>query len=254
VVRATPLLARTGSAPGANRALAAAGLTAALLVAWDALAGRLPDLPDGWDVAILATVVLPATFMFVWLLLPLAWWRRLVFLALATAAFAVLLDLAGLDAAFNVAKLACFAFVGFCFLQLFETLSWVVLVAALIPWVDIASVYRGPTKELVEEEPGTFERIAVAFSVPGEDGAAHVGPPDFVFFALFLAASDRFGLRVTATWLGMTGAVSATLVATSAFDLDGLPALPAVALGFLVPNADMLWRALRGGHAHAAEP
>jgi len=29
-------------------------------------------------------------------------------------------------------------------------------------------------------------------------------------------------------------------------DLSGLPALPGIALGFLLPNADLLWRRLRG--------
>jgi hypothetical protein len=222
------------------------------LAAWDAVAGHLPAVSDPWDVALLAVIVLPATHLVVWLLLPLAPWRWLFVLVLAPAALAVLLDLAGLEAAFNVAKLAAFAFFGFWFLQLFESLSWVVLVAAVIPWVDIASVYRGPTRVVVEEQPGIFDRIAIAFAVPGEDAAARLGPPDIVFFALFLATADRFGLRVLATWLAMTGAISATLVATYAFDLDGLPALPAISLGFVVPNADLLWRALRDERAPAA--
>jgi len=126
----------------------------------------------------------------------------------------------------------------------------------VIPLVDIASVYRGPTRVVVEEQPGLFERIAVAFAVPGEDGAARLGPPDVIFFALFLAASARYGLRVGATWLGMAGALSATLLLTYALDLNGLPALPAISLGFVVPNADLLWRSLRaeGRGARRAPP
>ena len=96
----------------------------------------------------------------------------------------------GWTPASNVAKIVAFTLVGFWFLQLFEALSWVVLVAAvLIPWVDIASVYRGPTRVVVEEQPGLFERIAIAFALPGEDAAARLGPPDVLFFALFLAAA-----------------------------------------------------------------
>ena len=148
-------------------------------------------------------------------------------------------------AASNVAKLVAFTLVGFGFLQLFEALSWVVLVAAVIPWVDIASVYRGPTRVVVEEEPGLFEKIAIAFALPGEDAAARLGPPDVLFFALFLAAGADSSLRVAATWIGMTGGLALTLVATYAFELNGLPGLPAIALGFLVPNADLLWRSLR---------
>jgi hypothetical protein len=217
----------------------------AALAAWDALAGRLPALADRADVLLVAAVLIPTTLLAVWLLAPLAPARGLALLTGATAVLAVLLDLADAGPGFNVTKVALFALVGFCFLQLFELLSWVVLVAFVIPWVDVVSVYRGPTKVVVEQEPGLFERIAVAFAVPGEDAAARLGPPDVVFFALFLAAAIRFGLRARATWLSMTAAISATLVATYAFDLQGLPALPAVAIGFLAPNADLLWRELR---------
>ena len=204
-----------------------------------------PAVGDRWDVAIVALVLIPATFGVVWLLLPVADARGLFPIAVATGALALLLDLAGLDAGANVAKLVAFTLVGFWFLQLFEALSWVVLVAALIPWVDIASVYRGPTRVVVDEQPGLFERIAVAFALPGEDAAARLGPPDVLFFALFLAAARTFDLRVAATWLGMTAGLALTLVATYAFDLGGLPGLPGIALGFLVPNADLLWRSLR---------
>jgi hypothetical protein len=30
-----------------------------------------------------------------------------------------------------------------------------------------------------------------------------------------------------------------------AFDLNGLPALPLLALGFLLPNVDLLWKKMR---------
>lgn len=226
----------------------------AALAAWDAFATHLPAVHDRWDVALIASALLPATFLVVWLLLPLASAGRLAVAAVACAALAVVLDLAGLEAGFNVAKVVTYALVGFVFLQLFEALSWVVLVAALIPWVDIFSVYRGPTRVVVEEEPGLFERIAVSFSLPGEDAAARIGPPDVLFFALFLAAAAQFGLRLAATWLAMTAAISVTLVATYVFDLNGLPALPAVALGFVLPNSDLLWRALRGRDAASPRP
>jgi hypothetical protein len=221
------------------------------LAAWDAFASHLPVLHDRWDVALIGVALVPATFLVAWLLLPLAPSRALAALAVASVALAVVLDLAGLEAGFNVTKIVAYALVGFVFLQLFEALSWVVLVAVVIPWVDIVSVYRGPTRVVVEDEPGIFERIAVSFSVPGEDAAARIGPPDILFFALFLATAARFGLRVAATWIAMTAAIAVTLVATYVFDLNGLPALPAVALGFLVPNADLLLARARQSRARA---
>jgi hypothetical protein len=215
------------------------------LWAWDAFAHTLPEVGDRADVAIVAGILVPLTFAAVWLMLPLARTNAVYSVTAVATALALLLQVTDLTSLSNVAKLVAFALVGFCFLRLFEELSWVVLVAAVIPLVDIASVYRGPTRVVVDEQPGFFEQIAVAFALPGEDAAARLGPPDVLFFALFLAAAERFRLRVAATWLCMTGALGLTVVATYAFEIDGLPGLPAIALGFLVPNADRLWHTLR---------
>jgi hypothetical protein len=223
------------------------------LVAWNALADELPALADRLDIALVAVVLIPATFAPAWLLLPVADARRLLTVALCLVGLAALLDVAGLGAAFNGAKIVALTLLGFWFLRLFEALSWVVLVAALIPWADILSVYRGPTRQVVEGKPGIFERVAVEFAIPGEHDAARIGPPDVFFFALFLAAAARFRLRVAATWFGMVVALGLTLVATDALDLSGLPALPGIALGFLVANADLLWRALRDREAPAEQ-
>jgi hypothetical protein len=42
------------------------------------------------------------------------------------------------------------------------------------------------------------------------------------------------------------------MISTALFDISGLPALPGIALGFLVPNADLLWRRLRPARAQSA--
>ncbi len=70
------------------------------------------------------------------------------------------------------------------------------LVALVIPWVDAYSVWRGPTKQIVEHHEHVFTVLSFAFPVPGEHAAANLGVPDLLFFALFLAAAARFGLRV----------------------------------------------------------
>ena len=151
----------------------------AALALWDAFAGQLPNVGDRLDVVLVAAALFPATLLVAWLLLPLspAPARRLLALAAATGVLAVLLDLAGLEACFNVAKIVAYTLFGFWFLQMLEALTWVVLVAATIPLVDIASVYRGPTKVVVEEEPGVFERIAVSFSLPGRTRPRGSGRP-----------------------------------------------------------------------------
>ena len=56
------------------------------------------------------------------------------------ALVALVFSLLGLGLAANFAKLWAAVFAGWAFLRLFEQLSWVVLVAFVIPLVDIISV------------------------------------------------------------------------------------------------------------------
>jgi len=227
-----------------RRWAALAGLTAAL-AAYSAGAGHLWDGGLWPDVLFLTLVLFPATLALIWLLLPLSRQRGLLVAGVGLAVLAVILRLAELDVLFNVAKILALVALGFCFLSYFETVAWAVLVAAIIPWVDIVSVWRGPTDYVVSEQPQIFDNVAIAFRIPGEEFSAKLGPPDILFFALFLAAAGRFGLRVAWTWIGMTALLGATLILTATSDVDGLPALPAICIGFLLPNADLLWRELR---------
>lgn len=232
-------------------------LTGALagLVAYCAAAPRLPELPDGLDVAFLGAVVLPAFAATIWLALPFsrAGSRAVLSGAALAGGLAIVLEAAGADAAANVAKLTVYALLGFAFLALFEDLWWIALVAVLVPWVDVWSVAAGPTEYVIDERPGIFERISVELPGLGGTPTVNVGPPDVLFFALFLGAAGRFGLRVGWTWLAMTACLAGTLVLVWAWDdVAGLPALPAICLGFLVPNADRLLRHVRGARARPA--
>ncbi|HEU0248076.1 MAG TPA: hypothetical protein VFR38_13415 [Gaiellaceae bacterium] len=237
-----------------RRALSLAALAVGL-VAYAAGAERLPGLPSGLDVLFHSAVVFPVFASMIWIALPLAnaGNKALLGIALVSGVTALTLTFLDVDSAANVAKLATYAIVGFWFLTLFEELWWIALVAVLVPWVDIWSVAAGPTEYVVEQQPGLFERISVEFPNPGETATVNIGPPDILFFALFLAAADRFGLRVAWTWIGMTGFLAGTLVLVWSWDgIAGLPALPAVCLGFLLPNADLLWRNVRGVRAQAS--
>jgi hypothetical protein len=230
------------------------------LAVWGSIAEDLPAFREATAVAIAAAIVLPAFTAAVWLALPLA--RRgatrrgatgLLVAAAAAGAGWIFFYFADFEIASNISKLTCFVLTGFWFLSLFEFLWWLTLVAVFVPWVDIWSVAAGPTNYVTEERPAFFESVAVALHVPGQTGTANIGPPDIVFFALFLAAAQRFGLRIPWTWVGMTGFLSLTLVLVWIFE-EGLPALPAVCLGFLLPNADLLWKDVRDSYvAYAAK-
>jgi hypothetical protein len=225
--------------------VAAFVVVGAAVVAWFLLAPHLPHVRIWAAVAIAAGGVIPGTLLLTLIALPL-WHRRRLFPAavvLALAAFGF--SEAGWGLPANFAKLWAAVFAGWAFLTLFERLSWVVLIALVIPVVDALSVWRGPTHALTR--PSTlhiYTAVAIAFLVPG-GGAAYLGPPDVLFYALFLAAAARWRLRVGWTWLATTFMYALTIVIANAAHVGGLPALPFLSLGFLAANADLLWRRRR---------
>jgi hypothetical protein len=220
-----------------------------------ALAESLPNVGLWWDIAIISLLVIPAVFGLVYFALPLRTTPRLLPAGIAVALLAAVLQLVDLDVLANFAKLAAVTLLAWWFLSFFETTAWVTIVALIIPWVDAISVWRGPTKHIVTHQRELFTTFSFAFPVPGEANTAQLGLPDLLFFALFLGAADRWGLRTRLTWLAMTLSFGATLALTVALphilghDITGLPALPLLALGFLAPNADLLWRKLRSEDA-----
>ena len=239
----------TGRAPAfANGArLGALAALAVCLGLYYRYHASLPNTSTWGDVAFLALVLMPAVFALVYLVLPLRSARlaQLILLGLAFAILAVLLHKADLNALSDFAKLGAMAFLAFAFLHLFEAVSWVVLVACIVPWVDAYSVWRGPTNDIVHNHRQVFTTLSFAFPIPGENTAANLGMPDLLFFSLFLAAAARFGLRVPLTWILLTASFGATIALAVAWDKPGLPALPLLSLGFLLANADLLWARLR---------
>jgi hypothetical protein len=240
VGRATALL--TGP-----RGLAFLGLGLALGLYY-AYHPSLPNTSTWGDVAFLGLVLMPAVFALVLVVLPLhrAPPLQLLLVGVAFGVLALVLTAADVNGLSNFAKLAAMTAIAFWFLGYFETVSWVVLVACIVPWVDAYSVWRGPTSNIVHHHRQVFSSLSFAFPVPGENDAANLGLPDLLFFGLFLAASARFALRPRLTWLLLTLSFGATIAITVAWGKAGLPALPLLSVAFLVANGDLLWRALRG--------
>ncbi|MFL5980148.1 MAG: hypothetical protein ACJ74R_00365 [Gaiellaceae bacterium] len=228
------------------------GRAAALLVLLAALAlyyafhDRLWSASTWWDIAFLGLVLIPACFALVWIVLPLWRARGLLAVAAALALLAWAFHDAGWNTGENFCKLFAVTAVGFAFLRWFELLSWVALVACIIPFVDAFSVFspRGPTNEIIKHHEHVFTTFSFAFPIPGERAAANLGLPDLLFFSLFLAATARFALRSRLTWLVMTASFGATLAIASVWR-GGLPALPLLAIGFLAVNADLIWPRVR---------
>jgi hypothetical protein len=218
------------------------------LTAYDAWAEHLPNVSTSWDVVFIGLVLIPATFVLLLLALPFReelTSRRLLVLVVGLAAITILLELAGADPIANQTKFVAVALLGWWFLQFFESVGLVLLVAILITPVDIFSVARGPTKHIVEQQPQVFDALSIAFPVLGESSSAQLGLPDVLFFSLFLAATARFALRTLSTWVAMALSFGTTLALAVWTDVTGLPALPLLSAGFVLVNADLIWKALR---------
>ena len=225
-------------------------VAAAAVVTWYIVAPHLAHLRLWPTILVLSLLVMPGTLLLALIALPL-WRQRWLFpaaIVLGLVAFGC--AEAGWGLAGNFAKLWAAIFAGWAFIRLFEELSWVVLVSVVIPLVDIISVYKGPTKAITSHHFEVYTAVAIAFVAPG-GAAAYLGPPDVLFFALFLAAADRFGLRVVWTWVSTTSMYAVTVIVATATDVGGLPALPFLSVGFLAPNADIIWRQLRASRAAA---
>jgi hypothetical protein len=230
----------------------------AAFVALAVVVGVYYDTHESWfrlslwgSIAWLCFLVIPAVFGFVWLALP-AWAAPLRLLLAATFAFsvaAVVLQATGASPVANFAKLGAMTFGAWCFLRFFEELSWVVLVAFIVPFVDSYSVWRGPTNTIVTKHVQVFDALSFTFPVPGVDGGAKLGLPDLLFFALFLGAAARWRLRTGWTWICLVASIGGTISLATLLEVDGLPALPLLSAGFLFPNADLLWHAVRDRNA-----
>lgn len=222
-----------------GRATALLALAGAL-VGWFELSPHLGGLALWPSVLVVSFALMPAFFALSWIALPLWRSRRLVPIAAALVALALLLSLINAPVLSNIAKFAAVTTAGWAFLTLFESVSWVVTVALIIPFVDAYSVWRGPTHAITTGHPAVFSTLSIAFVTPG--GVARLGLPDVLFFSVFLAASARFALRPGVTWVAMMVGLALTMVLTTVWATNGLPALPGISLGFLVANADLLWR------------
>jgi hypothetical protein len=213
--------------------------------AWYFSVDAIPRLPLWWEVALLAFVLIPAVFLFDWIVLPLCRARGLLPLAAGLGVLALLAELGDLQVLANAAKLAAITFFAFWFLNLFEELVLLVVVALIVPFVDAYSVFRGPTGNIVEHHSNVFTYFSVYWALPQERNDPRLGIPDILFFALYLAAAVRFRLRPGWTWLAMVAMLGVTIAVTVWADVAGLPALPALSIGFLVPNADLIWTRVR---------
>jgi hypothetical protein len=113
----------------------------------------------------------------------------------------------------------------------------IIVLAAIVS--DLFSVFVGPTRVLVQEDSPILDGLLLVFPTFGSALGFGLGVSDFIFLALFAAAGRFLNLRYAATLLGVCFA--AFLAVTAGLLLQRpLPALPFIALAFVLVNADLI--------------
>ena len=209
------------------------------------------------DTAVIALVLMPAVFGLVLLVLPLYRARplQLFLLAVALALLAVVFNLAGLEALSNFAKLGAMTMLGFWFLNSFESVSWVVLIAVHHPvGRRVLGLLRPDEDDHREARPRVHDALVRVPRAGRERGRE----PRAARPALLRALPGRRGAvrGFASTGRGSRSSLSfgATMALAILTDQNGLPALPLLAVAFLGANADLLWRRLRSARRAEAQP
>ena len=237
------------------RPIVVPAVAVSVLLAWGFGSSLLPAPPTRVNIMLSSAVVLTAAAALVWGMLPLAAvGRRLPLIAAAALPCAVAFVWLGWVPPANVAKVVFAAALGIWIANELERLSWVVIVAAVSAAVDIVSVAAGPTKAILEKGPVVVGWFTLAVTWLGHsysEAYTGLGTSDVLFFALYLGAARRFGLRTGWSAVAMVASFLGTIAL--AMSWTALPALPLLSAAFLAVNADLVVRWLRRGGG-AARP
>ena len=157
------------------------------------------------------------------------------------AGFLVLLALCIAD----LARILAAACVGISLARYITSVGTVLIVVVAAIASDIFSVFAGPTEALVRANSPLLDFLLLIFPTFGSPLGFGLGLSDFIFLALFAAAGHFLDLRYAATLLGVCAA--AFLAVTAGLLLGrSLPALPFIAITFVLINADLFVASLAG--------
>jgi hypothetical protein len=245
VRRPAPVLTRRRRRrPGAGTLALATPLVA---LTYFLAAPALPLLPGG-DTAVLAAgaialLVLAATVLS---LLPArdALIGPLLIL-LGGGLLMAALDVAGVGAGANVAEALVASSAGLLLARWLRAPAIAVAVPLFVALIDAWSVASGPSARMLAG--GTAIDDPLSFDLPGWGGAistGHLGLSDAFFLSMFAAWALHYGFRGRATIAGLVLGLIASLVLGVALD-RAIPALPLLAVGYLLPSLDRVGTLLR---------
>jgi hypothetical protein len=146
----------------------------------------------------------------------------------------------------NFFRVLAAATVGISLARYVKSVGVVMLIVALAIASDLFSVFAGPTKTLVKEESPALDVLLHIFPTFGSALGFGLGVSDFIFLALFAATSRYLNLRYLATLLCVC--IGAFLALSAGLLLEHpLPALPFIAIAFVLANADLILALLARG-------
>jgi len=139
----------------------------------------------------------------------------------------------------NLSRILAAACLGIALARYITSVGVVLIIVLAAVASDLFSVFAGPTRVLVQEDSPVLDGLLLVFPTFGSALGFGLGVSDFIFLALFAAASRFLDLRYAATLLGVYFA--AFLAVTAGLLLQRpLPALPFIAVAFLLVNADLI--------------
>jgi hypothetical protein len=145
----------------------------------------------------------------------------------------------------DLARILAAACVGISLARYITSVGTVLIVVVAAIASDIFSVFAGPTEALVRANSPLLDFLLLIFPTFGSPLGFGLGLSDFIFLALFAAAGHFLDLRYAATLLGVCAA--AFLAVTAGLLLERpLPALPFIAIAFVLVNADLIVASLAG--------
>ena len=170
-------------------------------------------------------------------------WVALVVLGIGAALLATALTGRDVGAAANPVEIVFAASVGLLFALAFAVPTAVVALPLLVAGIDAAAVLASPDDAIADFDP--VDVLTLDLPLWGGGGSVtSLSFLDATFLALFAAWSLRFGLRPRLAIPAMAAGLALAALLAVATDRS-IPALPFLALAFLLPGADRLPSLLR---------
>jgi hypothetical protein len=139
----------------------------------------------------------------------------------------------------NLSRILAAACLGIALSRYITSVGVVLIIVFAAVASDLFSVFAGPTRVLVQEDSPVLDGLLLVFPTFGSPLGFGLGLSDFIFLALFAAASRFLNLRYAASLLGICFAAFLALTAGLLLERP-LPALPFIAVAFVLVNADLI--------------